>query len=237
MSLPSSTVMLYVAIPVVAMVAGGSIAAYRPPTPRISSMIQHFAAGVVFAALGGEILPDLLHQHAMLPTAVGFSLGVALMLAVKHFTHSDEQGAASTRSLVTAVGVDVLIDGMLVGVGFAIGEAQGVLLTIALTLEVAFLSASTAAALLRAEVQRRRVIATVTGLAALLAGGAVIGTTFLSKLTGAPFVAVLGFAAAALLYLVTEELLVEAHEVPETPLTTAVFFVGFLLLFVIEMAL
>ena len=46
---------------------------------------------------------------------------------------------------------------------------------------------------------------------------------------------VLAFGAAALLYLVTEELLVEAHEIPDTPLITAAFFVGSLILFVIEM--
>ena len=44
----------------------------------------------------------------------------------------------------------------------------------------------------------------------------------------------LAFGAAALLYLVTEELLVEAHEVPDTPLLTAMFFVGFLALFILE---
>lgn len=46
----------------------------------------------------------------------------------------------------------------------------------------------------------------------------------------------LGFAVAALLYLVTEELLVEAHEVPETPLSTAAFFIGFLMLMLIDMS-
>ncbi len=43
------------------------------------------------------------------------------------------------------------------------------------------------------------------------------------------------FGVAALLYLVTEELLVEAHEVPETAATTSMFFVGFLLLLVIDL--
>ncbi len=38
----------------------------------------------------------------------------------------------------------------------------------------------------------------------------------------------------ALLYLVTEELLVDAHEANDTPLLTAMFFVGFLALFVLE---
>jgi zinc transporter ZupT len=45
----------------------------------------------------------------------------------------------------------------------------------------------------------------------------------------------LTFGCAALLYLVTEELLVEAHEVPETALSTAMFFASFLLLLVIDM--
>lgn len=45
----------------------------------------------------------------------------------------------------------------------------------------------------------------------------------------------LSFGAAALLYLVTEELLVEAHEVPKTTLSTAMFFLGFLILLIIDM--
>ena len=38
----------------------------------------------------------------------------------------------------------------------------------------------------------------------------------------------------ALLYLVTQELLVERHEKPDTPLISAMFFVGFLGLLLIE---
>lgn len=48
-------------------------------------------------------------------------------------------------------------------------------------------------------------------------------------------VAVLAFATAALLYLVTEELLREAHAISDTALATAMFFIGFLLLMVLEM--
>ena len=50
------------------------------------------------------------------------------------------------------------------------------------------------------------------------------------------YTGLLSFGSAALLYLVTEELLVEAHEEPETPLSTATFFAGFLLLFVLQLA-
>ena len=54
-------------------------------------------------------------------------------------------------------------------------------------------------------------------------------------LFSAPIIAgFLTFGLIALLYLVTEELLVEAHEHPDSPLITAMFFVGFLGLLMIE---
>jgi len=55
-----------------------------------------------------------------------------------------------------------------------------------------------------------------------------------SYVTGSLWVIVIAFATAALLYLVVEELLVEAHEEPETPLATVMFFVGFLVLFLLD---
>lgn len=82
---------------------------------------------------------------------------------------------------------------------------------------------------------RAQIIAIPSGLALALAVAAIAGFVVAGRLTGPLFTIVLAFGAAALLYLVTEELLVEAHEVPETSLTIAMFFVGFLALFVIEM--
>ena len=52
-----------------------------------------------------------------------------------------------------------------------------------------------------------------------------------------PYVAAFfAFSLVALLYLVTEELLVEAHEAPEKPWTAALFFVGFLGMLLVEQA-
>ncbi|MEI6824590.1 MAG: hypothetical protein WCK54_03285 [Desulfuromonadales bacterium] len=47
--------------------------------------------------------------------------------------------------------------------------------------------------------------------------------------------AALSFSAAALLYLVTEELLMEAHTVQEEPISTLVLFAGFLTIWSIEL--
>lgn len=233
------SVFLFTLLPVVALIIGGMVAIFKVPSPRTSSYIQHFAAGVVFAAVAGEILPGVMREHAPIPAIIGFGLGVALMLGVRSLAEriGTRSGGEAKQpiTLIAIVGIDILIDGLLLGVGFAAGAEQGVLLGFAITLEVLFLGLSASAGLNKAGAPRGQAIGLIVALALLLALGAVIGVTLLRGLTGQMLEAALAFGAAALLFLVTEELLVEAHEVPETPLTTAIFFVGFLILFVIEM--
>lgn len=59
--------------------------------------------------------------------------------------------------------------------------------------------------------------------------GASLGFGIVSGLSLNFRIAIIAFGVAALLYLVAEELLTEAHEVPETRLATVAFFVGFLI--------
>ncbi|WP_339381513.1 ZIP family metal transporter [Brasilonema bromeliae] len=220
----------YTLIPVAAATVGGGIAAWRTPGPKLKSVVQHFAAGVVFAAAAGELLPDLVHEKSLPATIIGGAFGVAVMLAVKQLVKK----ASGSISLIATVGVDVLIDGLIIGIGFAAGAKEGILLTIALTIEILFLSLSVSTTLSQANASRTRVMITTLGIALLLPLGAVIGSALLGGLSGFSLATFLAFGLVALLYLVTEELLVEAHEIPDTPLTVAIFFVGFLVLIVIE---
>ncbi|MBX9682236.1 MAG: transporter [Hyphomicrobium sp.] len=219
----------YTLIPVAAAVLGAAIAAYRRPGPLVASAIQHFAAGVVFAAAAGEILPSLKHQAALWPIVIGGGAGIIVMLLIKEIEDRNE----GQTGLVTLVGVDVFIDGLVLGLGFAASAKAGLLLTIALTLEVLFLGLSLAAELGDAAVSRARTVGIVTAVALLLPAGVAAASTIenlsLSVKTG-----FFAFGLIALLYLVTEELLVEAHETPDRPWVTALFFIGFLLLLVLE---
>ncbi|GJD19973.1 zinc transporter [Rivularia sp. IAM M-261] len=223
-------VLPYTLVPVAAATIGGAIAAWRTPGPRLKSIVQHFAAGVVFAAAAGELLPDLVHEKSLAATIIGGSLGVAVMLGVKQLVKK----ASEPISLIAVVGVDVFIDGLIIGIGFAAGAKEGILLTIALTIEILFLSLSVSTVLSQDNASRGRLMLTTLGIALLLPIGAVIGAVLLGGLSGFSLATFFAFGLIALLYLVTEELLVEAHEIPDTPLTVAVFFVGFLLLIVIE---
>jgi ZIP family zinc transporter len=65
--------------------------------------------------------------------------------------------------------------------------------------------------------------------------GAVVGIVVLQGASNEVLELVLSFGLAALLFLVTEELLVEAHEEPETPIATAIFFTGFLVFVILGM--
>lgn len=223
------TVLTYTLIPVTATIASGAIAAFRPPGAKLRSFVQHFAAGVVFAAAASELLPDIVHKKSPLAVMIGGTLGVVVLLSVKSLTKK----AQGSVSLIATVGLDVLIDGLILGLGFAAGAKAGILLTIALTLELLFLGLSVSATLSQASSDRKKIVTITAGLALLLPVGATLGTA-LGGLSGSILAALLAFGLVALLYLVTEELLVEAHELPHTPLIAATFFVGFLLLILIE---
>ena len=79
-----------------------------------------------------------------------------------------------------------------------------------------------------------RSVGSVSGVGGLLILGAVLAHSLLGGISGAVLGGVLAFGPAALLYLVTEELLVEAHEVRENTVTTSMFFAGFLILLLVD---
>jgi ZIP family zinc transporter len=219
-------------IPGAAAIIGAAIAAYRRPGPTLVSAIQHFAAGVVFAAAAGEILPDLKHGGSPWPVAIGGAVGIVAMLLLKQV----EQRVKGAVGLMAVVGIDILIDGLVLGLGFAAGSQAGLLLTVALTIEVLFLGLTVAAQLGSSAPKPRRIIALTAGLVLLLPVGALLAAP-VAALPAPYLTAFFAFGLIALLYLVTEELLVEAHEVPDRPWVTAMFFIGFLLLLLLEEAI
>ena len=220
---------LYTLIPLVAVIAGAILSVVRRPSPAFVSAMQHLAAGVVFAAAATEILPQIKHDASPLATLLGGMTGVAVMLLLKQL----ESRAKGPVAMLGAVGIDILVDGLVLGLAFVAGEKAGILLTVALTLEVLFLGLTVTAELSETIASRLRVIAIVIGLSLLLPMGAAVAMP-VALLSTTVIVGFLSFGLMALLYLVTEELLVEAHERPDSPLISAMFFVGFLGLLVIE---
>lgn len=242
--LPVSTLLrlfLFSLIPVAALTAAGALGIVRAPGAKLRSGVLHFAAGVVFAVVAVEFVPVIVHQHGTFATVVGFALGTVLMLALRSATRRlEKSGPHGTRALplglLLAIGVDLLIDGLMIGIGFAAGARQGVMITIALAFEMLALGLAVAATLVKDGMGRGRTLAATAALGFLLVVGALAGGAPLAGVSGHALAGVLAFGTAALLFLVTEELLGEAHETEDTPLLAGAFFFGFLVLVLIEMA-
>lgn len=219
----------YTLIPALAVVLGAAVAVWRRPSPAFASAIQHFAAGVIFAAVAAELLPDIKHRQSVWAVILGGAAGILLMLLIKRLGETSK----GIVGFVIMVAVDIFIDGLVLGIGFAAGAKQGFLLTIALTIEVLFLGLSLTGKLSESIRQPVKVLAIVAGMAVLLPIGAAAGIP-VSHLPNFWIAAFFSFGLVALLYLVTEELLVEAHASPEKPWVTSLFFVGFLVIMLFD---
>lgn len=232
--------LLLMSVPAAVALAGGVLAMFWHPTRAARSTIQHFAAGVVLAALAVELLPEIAREHApALVLAGSFAVGALAMFVLKLASERLEKqargGTGGGAGLVLATFIDVAVDGFIIGAGFAAGGETGPVLAAGLSVELLFLGLS----LTSDAPGGWRIVALSAGLGATVAGAAVIGKLALGGASNAVIGGALALGAAALLYLVTEELLMDAHEGQrgrENPVSTLVLFAGFLAFWSIQLA-
>lgn len=228
-------VLLYSGIPVLAAMLGSLLASRFQLGPHGRSHLQHLAAGIIFSVVAVEILPDVIHrQHPMLLT-MGFSSGVAFMLWLETLsgtsTPSEENHASSTGlpwSLIAGVGIDVFLDGLLIAITFHQTAGTGRLLSLALSVELLSVGLTLASTLKNHNLPAPSIFLINLTTFSLIAVGSVVGVIVLPLLPDTAIDLILSFGLAALLFLVTEELLVEAHREVDTHLSTLLFFAGFL---------
>lgn len=235
----TSNVLLFMVIPALAALGGGVLAVLWHPNREVRSLIQHFAAGVVLAALAVELLPDIEREHAPgLVLIAAFAVGSLFMFGLKIWTKPIEHVEGEETillgipsGLLLATFLDVAVDGFIIGAGFAAGGKTGSILAIGLAVELLFLGL----ALTSDAARGWKILVVSGGLSVIVFLFAVLGSVLLEGATPTVMGGVLAFSAAALLYLVTEELLMEAHEVPEHPISTLVLFSGFLIFWSIQL--
>jgi zinc transporter, ZIP family len=225
-------VLTYVPIGVAGGIIGGVIAIIRQPEALFRSMVQHIAAGLLAAIIAVDLMPEVRAEGEPIPVLLGFGVGSILMIILKGVSRwvDDIRDDGFPVGLVAVAGLDTFVDGLIVGVGFAAGGALGLLLTIALGVELFVLTMSVASEMEKVNVPHKYGVLITVAISSMLLIGAALGATLLAGLDEATQAIFLSFAAAALLYLVSDELLIKGHNNADRTRTTAAFFTGFIVL-------
>ena len=218
---------------------GGVIALFWSPNVKARSAIQHFAAGAVLSAVASSVIPEAEQLGSVVGILGGFLAGGLAMIALKwlvlKFEEREKKRGKLPIGLAAAAGVDTLIDGALISAGFSSGQQLGVLLAVALALELLFLTLSVGSEIRKDKSKTWQGILVTGGISALLLLCAFIASLLLSDASDGVIATFLAFGSAALIYLIAEELLVEAIQAEKSLLSTAMLFAGFLVLLALKL--
>jgi ZIP family zinc transporter len=206
-------------------IGGIALLWFRRPSTRTLDMLLGFTAGIMLAATAFSLLVPALERGSVAEVLSGFAIGaafIALLDARIPHAHArfseggrgpaeERAPAQRARLLLTALTIHNIPEGLAVGLAFAAGGSDlGVPLALAIGIQNIPEGFAAAAPLLKAgtPVGRAVAIAAATGLveppAALAAFGAF-------ELADALLAGGLGFAAGAMLYVITDELIPESH--------------------------
>jgi ZIP family zinc transporter len=220
-------------------ILGSVISLFWEPKARARSAIQHFAAGAVLAAIASNVIPEVERLGTLSGVIGGFAAGGAMMIALKwivvRLEREEKRGKGLPFGLASAAAVDTLLDGVIIGAGFSVDPQLGTLLVIALGLELFFLTLSVGVELREGKLATWKSLAVTAGIACMLLLGASVSSFFLSNASESTLAIVLAFGAAALIYLIAEELLVETIQAEESLFSTVMLFSGFLILMALKL--
>lgn len=246
----SSTIAWILASGLATGLGGIGILLWRSPSDRALDVLLGFTAGVMLAAAIFSLILPGLERGTLGEVLAGMAVGVALVMYLDnriphlHARYRErgrmaaEDAAAENRAalLLAALTIHNIPEGFAVGLAFAAGGTDlGVPIALAIGIQNIPEGFAAGAPLLTAKVPARRAagVAALTGIveppAALLA--------FIAfDLVDQALVAGLGLAAGAMLYVVVDELIPEAHGRGNEREVTAALFAGFALMMALDNA-
>lgn len=241
--------------------AAGVFFVKKEVNERFQSIFLGFAAGVMIAAsiwsllIPGMEQADKLHQIRWLVCSLGFLLGVILLFLTDAVfqkiyqrlqgTHQLKNCRKSTLMMLFAIMMHNIPEGMSVGIAFAMAaqspdRAELLSGAIALTIGIGIQNypegTAVALPLMRDGMSRKKAFV-IGALSAVVEPVFGVLAAVLSSImsVGMPFL--LSFASGAMIYVVVQELIPEAHWSGEGKSGTIGFVGGFLVMMVLDVAL
>ena len=210
-------VMAFAALPAVANFAGGVMAEIFQVSGRALSLALHLAAGIVLAVVGIELMPEALEADPAWVPLVAFVAGGAVFIGLDSVVgyvqgrlgSGDDQRSA--LAIFGGVSIDLFSDGVMIGTGSVINPALGLLLALGQMPADVPEGFAAIATLRKAGIPRKRRLLMAAGFAIPILVGAALGFLALRQAPAVVTLSVLALTAGALVAVVVEEMVTEAH--------------------------
>lgn len=234
-------VLALAALPALGNFAGGVLADRVRVSPRVLSYALHAAAGIVFAVVGVELMPQALDAEPVWLVVLLFVAGGGFAVLVdwimgavrlRSRTGTAEAGAeARPWAIYFGVAVDLFSDGVMIGAGSTISPRLGLLLALGQVPADIPEGFATIATFKAQGMARRRRLLLAASFAIPILLGATISYFALRGQAEIYKMGLLAFTAGILLTVAVEEIVVEAH-LEEDGRAASLFLVGGFALFV-----
>lgn len=210
-------VLVLAALPAAGNIVGSLLAEIADVSRRTLSLALHLAAGIVIGVVGLELLPRTLQARPPWVPLLAFVAGGVLFMGLERAIGFVKSRASSgdqrtgPLAIFGGVCIDLFSDGVLIGTGSLINPALGLLLAIG-QVPADVPEGFAAAATLRANgVPRRHRLLLAASFAIPVLAGGTIGYLALRTAPDLVTLSVLALTGGALITVVVEEMVPEAH--------------------------
>ena len=200
------------------MAFGGMLGSRIRPSSRVRAVVAHLVGGLVLGIAAANLMPAASNSGHTVALAIGFPLGFSLLLVINAFLEQPDERQKHGRArpmlmlmlmLMLPFLIDSLIDGVVVGISSKAAEQQWVI-PVAVALEMGLAPLGLATLIGRSANPWRSALSGALMAVTYLIG---LSTSLLitNGLQGPSLTGTLAFGTAALIYLVVEEVIKEAH--------------------------
>ena len=222
-------------LPAIGNFAGGLLSEVVRVSRRTLSLALHMAAGIVFAVVGIELMPEALTADPPWLVILAFVAGggffmlVEKLIGVVRTRLGGDPGSAGPWAIFFGVAVDLFSDGVMIGTGSTLGLGLGLLLALGQVPADIPEGFATIATFKNQGVSRRTRLLLAAALTLAIFLGATLGYWAVRGRPEILKMSLLAFTAGILTTVVVEEIVPEAHVGEEARWATLALVGGFAL--------
>ena len=230
------TVLLFAAMPAAGNFLGGILAEIFSVSSKTLSLALHFAAGIILAVVGIELMPSALEvDQPWIPIAAFFAGGFAFILLdklidlIKRRFGGASSGSGAAWGIYLGVAIDLFSDGIMIVTGSTVAVSLGLLLALGQIPADIPEGFATIATFKSKGVPKKLRYLLAAGFAIPIFLGATIGYWAVRDSAEIVKLSLLAFTAGILITVSIEEMITEAHEKPDSAFASFFLTAGFAL--------